>query len=67
MEDQGEFVAVALERLGVQGAVVVGHSMGVDVATALAEQSSELVDRMVNIDEAPDSSFGDLRFLARAR
>ena len=64
MEDQARLVALALGRLGVQGAVVVGHSMGFDVATALAEQSSELVDRLVNIDEAPDPSFGDLGFLA---
>jgi pimeloyl-ACP methyl ester carboxylesterase len=65
MEDQGRLVALALGRLQVQGAVVVGHSMGFDVATALASESSELVDRLVNIDDAPDSSFGDLPFVAR--
>ncbi len=38
MEDQGRLVALALGRLQVQGAVVVGHSMGFDVATALASR-----------------------------
>ena len=65
MEEQGRLVALALGRLGVQGAVVVGHSMGFDVATALAAESSELVDRLVAIDDAPDKSYGDLSFIAR--
>ena len=63
--DQGRLVALALSKLGVQGAVVVGHSMGFDVATALAAQSSELVDRLVDIDEAPGPGFGGLPFLAK--
>ena len=45
--------------------MVVGHSMGFAVATALAAQSSELVDRLVNIDEGPSPSDGDLPFLAK--
>jgi len=65
MEDQGRLVALALGSLDVQGAVVVGHSMGFTVATALAAESSELVDRLVNIDDAPDPSFGGLGFLAK--
>jgi pimeloyl-ACP methyl ester carboxylesterase len=65
MEDQGRLVALALGRLDVQGAVVVGHSMGFDVATALAGESSELVDRLVAIDDAPDPSFGGLSFQAK--
>jgi pimeloyl-ACP methyl ester carboxylesterase len=65
MEEQGALVAEALNRLDVEGATVVGHSMGAAVATALADQSSELVDRLVVIDEAPDNSFGSLPFLAR--
>jgi pimeloyl-ACP methyl ester carboxylesterase len=65
IEDQARLVALALGKLGVQGAVVVGHSMGFDVATALAAQSRELVDRLVDIDEAPGPEFGSLPFLAR--
>jgi pimeloyl-ACP methyl ester carboxylesterase len=65
MESQASLVALALSRLHVQGAVVVGHSMGFDVASALAAQSSELVDRLVDIDEAPDNGFGNQPFLAR--
>jgi pimeloyl-ACP methyl ester carboxylesterase len=65
IEDQARLVAGALDRLGVQGAVVVGHSLGGSVAVSLAEQASELVDRVVIIDQAPDSSYGDLDFLAK--
>jgi pimeloyl-ACP methyl ester carboxylesterase len=54
MEDQAATVATALNQLGVQGAVVVGHSMGFSVATALATEHSELVDRLVDIDEGSD-------------
>jgi pimeloyl-ACP methyl ester carboxylesterase len=65
MEDQASLVAEALNQLRVQGAVVVGHSMGATVATALAEQSSELVDRVVVVDQAPDTSYGDSPFVAK--
>ena len=65
MSEQGALVAGALDRLGVQGAVVVGHSLGGDVAVSVAEQASELVDRVVIVDEAPDTSFGDLDLLAK--
>jgi pimeloyl-ACP methyl ester carboxylesterase len=65
MEDQGRLVALALGRLQAQGAVVVGHSMGFDVATALASESSELVDRLVDIDDAPGPSFQRERLLAQ--
>src|ERR687897_970179 len=65
MEEQGAPVAEALNQLDVEGAVVVGHSLGATVATALAEQSSELVDRIVDIDQAPDDSFGDVSLIAR--
>ncbi len=62
---QAALVAGALNELRVEGAVVVGHSMGASVATALAEESSELVDRVVVIDEAPDTGYGGLGLLAR--
>jgi pimeloyl-ACP methyl ester carboxylesterase len=65
MESEAGLVAGALNRLGVEGAVVVGHSMGAAVGASLAQQASQLVDRLVVIDEAPDSSFGSVPFLAR--
>jgi pimeloyl-ACP methyl ester carboxylesterase len=65
MEEQGRLVALVLGKLRVQGAVVVGHSLGFSVATALAAESSELVDRLVDIDAAPEPGFGGLPFLAR--
>src|SRR5262245_39813986 len=65
MEEQGRLVAAALKRLGVRRAVVVGHSMGFDVTTALAAQSDGLVGRLVNIDEQPSPHYGDVPLLAR--
>ena len=67
MENQASLVAEALSRLRVQGAVVVGHSMGGSVATALATQSSELVDRVVILDSGPNNKdYGPgLPFLAK--
>jgi pimeloyl-ACP methyl ester carboxylesterase len=65
IENQAQLVASALDRLEVQGAVVVGHSTGFDVATSLAQQASQLVDRLVDIDEAPDDSLEELPFIAK--
>jgi pimeloyl-ACP methyl ester carboxylesterase len=53
MDAQARQVALALHRLDVRDAVVVGQSMGVSVAAALIEHERELVDRLVVIDEAP--------------
>jgi len=64
IEGEAQLVAAAMNELDVTGAVVVGHSLGADVAVSLAQQASELVDRVVDIDEAPDDSFGGLSFLA---
>jgi pimeloyl-ACP methyl ester carboxylesterase len=63
--EQAATVAAALNELGVQGAVVVGHSMGFSVATALAAQHSELVDRLVNLDEGPSTDDCELSLLAK--
>ncbi len=65
IEEQASVVAEALNKLGVEGAIVVGHSLGGSVATAVAAESSELVDKLVIIDQAPDSSFGGLSFASR--
>jgi pimeloyl-ACP methyl ester carboxylesterase len=61
--DQASAVAAVLAKLGVRDAEVVGHSLGGPVTIALAEQSPQLVDRMVAIDSIPDSSYGDVGFI----
>lgn len=63
--DQAALVAGTLNELEVQGAVVVGQSMGAAVAVALAEQSSQLVDRVVAMNQAPTNDAGSLPLLAR--
>jgi pimeloyl-ACP methyl ester carboxylesterase len=65
IEEQAALVAGALDQLGVQGAVVVGHSVGFAVATALATQASQLVDRVVNIGEGPTEDSCSLPFVAK--
>jgi pimeloyl-ACP methyl ester carboxylesterase len=65
MPEQAALVAGALNQLGIQGAIVVGHSMGFDVAVALAEGSSELTDRLVNIGSGASEGDCSLPFLAR--
>lgn len=65
VEDQTQLVAGALNALDVQGAVVVGQSMGAAMAVSLAEQSSQLVDRVVDISLAPTNSGSSLSLLAR--
>lgn len=57
MPDQADVVAQALRRLGVRQAVVVGHSLGGTVATALTERHPELVSRLVIVDQAPDRHY----------
>ena len=63
--DQAQLVAGALNELDVQGAVVVGQSMGAAVAVGVAEQSSQLVDRVVDMSLAADNDASELPFLAR--
>ncbi len=65
MPDQADLVAQALGRLGVRKATVVGHSLGGGVAVALAEQSPQLVARLVIIDTLSSAEEeGDLGTLA---
>lgn len=61
--EQADLIAAALGRLGVREAEVVGHSLGGPISIALAEQSPELVDRLVIIDSVPDRSYGDVGFI----
>lgn len=65
IENQADFVAEALNRLGVRDAEVVGHSLGGGVAVALAERSPQLVDRVVIVDTGPTHENGDLGLLAK--
>jgi pimeloyl-ACP methyl ester carboxylesterase len=60
---QADLVSAVLGRLGVRDAEVVGHSLGGPVSIALAEQSPELVNRLVIIDSIPDTSYGDVGFI----
>lgn len=62
--NQAKLAAEALERLGVRGATVVGHSLGGSVSVALAEEAPQLVQRVAIIDMPPDHSYGDLGFIA---
>jgi pimeloyl-ACP methyl ester carboxylesterase len=63
ISNQADLVAQALGQLGVRHAEVVGHSLGGPVTIALAEQSPQLVSRMVLIDSIPDDSYGDVGFV----
>lgn len=49
-DGQASAVHQALDALGVRHAVLIGHSMGGLVATALAERAPELVERVVAAD-----------------
>jgi len=51
--EQARRVGVALDRLGVPHAIVVGHSSGGSVATALAEQRPDLVTALALINTGP--------------
>lgn len=63
MPAQAELLAAALGRLRVRDATVVGHSLGGPISIALAEQSPQLVDRLVIIDSSPDGTYGDVGFI----
>lgn len=65
VEDQAGLVAGALNELEVSGAVVVGQSMGSAMAVALAEESSQLVDRVVEIAIGPTNEGNTLPLAAR--
>ena len=54
IEDQARRVGEALDRLDVRSAVLVGHSSGGVVATAVAEQRPELVTALMLVNTGPD-------------
>jgi pimeloyl-ACP methyl ester carboxylesterase len=56
---QAKVVGEALDRLGIEDATVVGHSLGGSVTAALSEQSPQIVKRAVIIDMPPDNTYDD--------
>jgi pimeloyl-ACP methyl ester carboxylesterase len=65
MEHQAQLVDEALHRLGVHRALIVGHSMGGLVATALATRDRALAAGVAVVDSPPTSASGKLPFTAR--
>ena len=65
MEHQAQLVDEALSQLGIHSALIVGHSMGGTVATALSTRDRPLVAGLVLIDSPVNSHTGELPFLAR--
>jgi pimeloyl-ACP methyl ester carboxylesterase len=63
-ENQAQVISEALERLRVENAEIVGHSLGGAVTVALSQEHPQLVGRAVIIDMPPDNSYGDLGFIA---
>ncbi|WP_406175066.1 alpha/beta fold hydrolase [Streptomyces sp. NBC_00996] len=57
-ENQARVLSLLLNGLGVVDPIVVGHSMGADIAISLAEQGTK-VSKLVVVDEAPDYSVAD--------
>ncbi|WP_433352540.1 alpha/beta fold hydrolase [Microtetraspora malaysiensis] len=53
LPEQGRRVGMELDRLGVEHAIVVGHSSGGAVATALTEQRPDLVTALALVNTGP--------------
>lgn len=65
IERQGALVSAILDKLGVDQVTVIGHSMGGEVATALAELKPERIERLIFIDSPPIAG-GTFNFLTEA-
>ncbi|HEY7961124.1 MAG TPA: alpha/beta fold hydrolase [Solirubrobacteraceae bacterium] len=65
MEHQAQLVDEALHRLGVRRALIVGHSMGGVVATALVTRDPQLAAGIALVDSPPTAAAGKLPFTAR--
>ncbi len=50
---QAELAAAILDKLGVERVTLIAHSMGGEVATALADRKPERIERIVLIDSPP--------------
>ena len=66
IEHQAALVKAVLDHLGVDRVTVIGHSMGGEVATALAEADPSRIERLVLIDSPPgvEATFNLLTRLA---
>jgi len=53
IEKQAALVLTVLDNLAVDRITIIGHSMGGEVATALAETKPERIERMILIDSPP--------------
>lgn len=65
-EAQADAVHRVLDALGVRHAVIVGHSMGGAVATALAEAAPNLVERVVVSDTVGAPGLSAMPLLSKA-
>jgi pimeloyl-ACP methyl ester carboxylesterase len=65
MEHEAQLVDEALAQLGVGHALLIGHSMGGLIATALATRHRSLARAIVVIDSPVNTHTGSLSFLAR--
>ena len=64
-DEQARHVADALRKLRVRRAVVVGHSMGGTVASALVQERRRLVRRVAVLGTSPRDGFAELPFTGR--
>ena len=65
IENQASLIAQVLSQLDAGPALAVGHSLGGNVVTSLAEQSPDLVAGITIIDDAPSRSYGGLTGTAK--
>jgi pimeloyl-ACP methyl ester carboxylesterase len=65
MTNQARLAALVLHSVGAHDAIVVGHSLGGVVATALAERDPRLVKAVGVVDSPPNKDAGELPFTAR--
>lgn len=65
MDAQASRIALVLNDLGLNEVIVVGHSMGGDVATAVAEANRDLVRGVVVIGTPAEEGYSKLPWSAR--
>jgi pimeloyl-ACP methyl ester carboxylesterase len=65
MDDYASDLPVVLDGLGIERAVVVGHSLGGNAATLFAARQPRRVEALVLVDTGPSLSLGAMIHLAR--